>query len=94
MVFNTIVDHSKWTRLARAIVYYQLLKTIYTQTKQKKTIEILTAIQNSISRDLDVSCSLPFVIADTFAAYRNEGHLFNEYQNSSNIATKKSSVIQ
>jgi hypothetical protein len=66
---------------------------IYTN-KKKKTIEILTAIQNSISRDLDVSCSLPFVIADTFAAYRNEGHLFNEYQNSSNIATKKSSVIQ
>ncbi len=66
---------------------------IYTN-KKKKTIEILTAIQNSISRDVDVSCSLPFVIADAFAAYRNEGHLFKEYQNSSNIVTKKSSVIQ
>jgi hypothetical protein len=93
MVFNTIADHSKWTRLARTIVYFQLLNTIYTNEK-KENNRILTAIQNSISRDLDVSCSLPFVIADTFAAYRNEGHLFNEYQNSSNIATKKSSVIQ
>jgi hypothetical protein len=68
MVSNTIVNHSKWTRLGHEIVYYQLLKTVYTQTKTRKTIEILTAIQNSISRDLDVSCSLPFVIADTFAA--------------------------
>jgi hypothetical protein len=68
MVSNTIVNHSKWTRLGHAIVYYQLLKTIYTQTKKRKTIEILTAIQNSISSDLDVSCSLPFVITDTFAA--------------------------
>ena len=43
-------------------------KKKYIQTKKRKTIEILTAIQNSISRDLDVSYSLPFVIADKFAA--------------------------
>jgi hypothetical protein len=41
---------------------------IYSQTKKRKTIEILSAIQNGISGDLNVSCSLPFVIVDTIAA--------------------------